>query len=468
MANGIICTNELVTASGVTFTHSTEVAGYPAENVQIYQPGESFRTSVLNPGYVEATLAAPQAMGTFAGLYTNATRHPNLLRYSNDFDNAGGDWTNNKITMGIDDTGDVPIAGISDSKVMTSDGTSGEHYVDQGFILPASQAWDYFLGSAYFMELPVAGNICIEINDGGTRYIRAFFDVTNGTFDSETRSAGTRADTGYGIESITPAVGSGDWYRIYVAGGFSSVVSTVGIRVYITDDSHNLTHSGSLSPFQLAAAMLTMDPDTLASQQSPPTYYDESSGLRAALWNVDTDSTDLEWRQVTLTDLSDWEFAHLVGNLSASTTSDTVRLNVYDPDNTDGYIEIGNLIVAQSFQPTVNIDADWSISWAEDGGSRRAPGGQLYRPVNKRYRRLNMRHSWLTEAEAMAESFEIDRKVGRSEGVLAVVDPDSDYAHQWAIWGLQDDISETMARRYVRGMSSRVYSKEWNIVEALP
>jgi hypothetical protein len=291
--------------------------------------------------------------------------------------------------------------------------------------------------------------------------------MDTGLVDQTTRSAGTSSDVSATLTSVTPVLGSDVWYRFQLIGAFTGSQNFVGVRMYVLDDSHNLTHSDVLN-MGAAAFQLEYDPTLATSALSASDYYHEEDGIRASWWEASTDNDDVPWQLCARSDLTAEPYLHLFEQLSSPVATNDVRINIYDPANADGYIEVGNAIVGVAFQPTYNIGMDWRIGWDEEGGSSRALGGQLYRPVNNRYRRLYMTHQWLSEAEAYLDVSEIDRLTGRSEGLLVIVDPESDYSQRWALWGVQDSIGDIIHRRYVKGLSGSVYAKDWQIVEAIP
>ena len=127
MANAILCHNELIKDSAVTFRHSTEVSGYPAENVQIYQPGVCYRTSTVAAGYIQAD-SVYSPCDTFAALYTNVTRHRNCLKNSNELDEA--DWTTQNLTPS-ENSSNYCVSGAPKSWLLTDDATSGPHDIRQ-------------------------------------------------------------------------------------------------------------------------------------------------------------------------------------------------------------------------------------------------------------------------------------------------------------------------------------------------
>jgi hypothetical protein len=462
MANGILCDNRLVTQSGVTFTHSTEVSGYPAENVQIYQPGESFRTSVLDGCFVNFVPSGPVSVDTFAALYTNATPHRNLAQQSNTLNTSP--WTKTNVTVTEGNT-NTSISGAGSSCRVIDDATNSEHSVEQDWTSPTSfEAEPTFTLSAYFAEpasIPIT-EVRLRMEEGAN-YAHVLADISAGTVGSVSVSGFTGGSAT--ITAVDSSWGSLTWYRVTLtATAPDTSPGTITTKINLASGGA-VSYSGTGDYLHVEGLML----EIAASAQAPPISVTTTD--TGALWGVGSQGTVdgvRAWGHVVNSDMTGQDWIHLIHHEDSPVSSITFIIRIYDPNNLDGYIEIGNLVIAKSFQPTYNISNDWTIGWAEDGSSQRAPGAQLYRPVNKRYRTLSMKHEWLSETEAMEEAFEIDRRVGRSEGVLAVVDPASDYAHQWAVWGVQETLDGVTHRRWVPSLSTHVYAKEWNIVEALP
>lgn len=463
MANGILCTNDFILASATTFSHSTEVTGYPAENVQIYQPGESYRTSALGPGSIFAE-NINRSIDVVACLYTNVTPHTNLCQQSNELDTT---WTTTNLGV-VQDTSNSALPGAAHGWSLTDNATAGNHslFQDTASWVPdglttsfESKTWT---ASAYVSDGGSSLDCRLRMEAGTGHYVECSFDLGAGT-------AGTPSETGsvWGtptatITSLTTLLGAHTWYRVTVTAEATGASSEGPSARLLLESGGNISYSGGSNSIKAQGLMVE-------NAATAGTWVANTTDT-GAFWKLDegVGATELFLNVPCVSgDLSTWPYVHLVRKFSESACG-TAEVYIHDPNNLDGYIEMGNLIVAKSFQPTYNIDNDWTLGWAEEGGSDRSPGGQLYRPVNKRYRRLSMRHSWLTEAEAYEEAFEIDRRVGRSEGVLAVVDPDSEYAHKWTLWGLQDTTNDILSRRYVTGLQSRVYAKEWAIIEALP
>lgn len=463
MANATICTNDLITASGVTFTSSTEVSGYPAENVQIYQPGESFRTSVVDLGWLQADFGPVKGFDEVGVLYTNGTAHRNLLKQSNTLNTSPWTKTNVSVTEGSEAS--IPVGGLGQTCVITDDATSAEHKVVQTWTAPGSGGLTHTPMTVGALVAGLSITKCrLKIEDNSGNNARVDFDLSAGTATSVTTGGGSPFTAGSAtITAVSSAVGSSDWYEVALtATPGSAVATTYTMTIYLMVGGA-ISYSGS-------SEILLVNGSTfeLGSSKSNPFATTTDTGALIRIKDSAGTISGSEWGHLVGEDLTDQDFVHWVLKYSTTIYADQPTVWIFDPDNADGYFEIGNYVVAKSFQPSKNIGSDWHITWAEDGSSSRTPGGQLFRPVNKRYRLGHMAHTWLTESEAWGEAYEIDRKAGRSEGVLVSINPDGTYANKQTLWGLQQDIGGVVHRTYSKSEGGLVFAKEWNFAEALP
>jgi len=480
MSNGIICTNDLIIANGVTFTSSTEVSGYPKENVQIYQPGESFRTSVIDLGWLQADFVEVKPFDTLGVLYSNATAHRNLLQQSNTLDTSPWNKTNVTVTEG--DEASLPVGGIGQSCYITDDATSGQHKVAQNWTAPGSGGLTHTTLTFGAYVAGVVGAAITEcklrIVDGSSNYCEVVFDLSTGTAASvatggaEPFTAGAAA-----ISPVASAVGSATWYEVILSGISGNATATgYSARILLMDGNGNGTYSGSSDSLLVNGATLEVgaprrpSPTSILGDPSRSVPVATTTDTGALIRVTDSAGTiaGSEWNQLASGDTTSSGFTQWIKKFSSTVYADQPKVWIFDPDNADGYLEIGNFVVGTAFQPGKNIGSDWHVGWAEEGTSARAPGGQLYRPVNKRYRRAHMAHTWLTESEAWNEAYEIDRLVGRSEGVLVSIDPDGDHSDRQTIWGVQEELGAVVHRTYSTSEGGTVYAKEWDFIEALP
>jgi hypothetical protein len=469
MANAILCHNDLLTDSAVTFRHSTEVSGYEAENVQIYQPGVAYRTSTVAAGYIQAdSIYSP--CDTFAALYTNVTRHRNSLKNSNELDEA--DWTTQNLGVAVNSS-NYCVAGAPQSWTLTDDATSGQHDIRQALNVPENAGhvdWESDYWTIAFYVAQGTGDIDarLRLEASSGYYLQCSFDLSAGTAGSVSEDGSGRWENGSAsITAVDPLFGSKSWYRIVLSGEYTSATATSDPTARLMLESGgSVSYSGSSDSILAHCA-------TGENGASASAWVETTTG-HAAFFKVEeyTPVTDggtiVGWQHAAQTDMTGWDYMHLVAHLSAPySVSPAVRLTIYDPQNADGYIEMGNYIVANSFKPNTNA-ATYSIRWNEEGDSSRSIGGQLYRPRNSTNRVLAMEHQFLTEAEAMTEALDLQRRVGRSRGVLASVDPVGSYVHRQTLWGLLNQTQDIVRRAYSTTLGGNVYSTTWEVIEALP
>ncbi len=100
------------------------------------------------------------------------------------------------------------------------------------------------------------------------------------------------------------------------------------------------------------------------------------------------------------------------------------RIEIDDAGNPDGYIQIGRAFIASGWQPAYNISYGVSHAWETDTAVQRARSGAEYfdRRPPRRVERLRL--DWLSEDEAMANAFEIQRQAGIDLEVFYLYDPD--------------------------------------------
>lgn len=113
-----------------------------------------------------------------------------------------------------------------------------------------------------------------------------------------------------------------------------------------------------------------------------------------------------------------------------------VLIELSDPTNKAGYIDLGRLVVAPGWQPSVNAPPGWEIEAVDPSPRTRARGGQLYVDVRPTYRRLQLDLQHLPRNEIMSNAYELDRMKGVRLPVLAIVDPtDAVNLHRITLYG---------------------------------
>jgi len=139
-------------------------------------------------------------------------------------------------------------------------------------------------------------------------------------------------------------------------------------------------------------------------------------------------------------DLENWTFNHLWYRYPAVRSDGLVRLELYDPNNADAYIQAGRLIIGKALDTTARVASGGvNINFEETGGEVEARGGQIYRARNAKRRVLSVHLQYTTEAEAIGELLRLQRIAGRSQPVFAVLDQtETTYGQEYSIYGFLD------------------------------
>lgn len=125
------------------------------------------------------------------------------------------------------------------------------------------------------------------------------------------------------------------------------------------------------------------------------------------------------------------------------------RIDCYDANNGDGYIQAGRLYLSNSYRPTRNIRYDWGVGW-NDGQQRvEARGGQTFTRQRDTKRRLEASIQLQDETELWENLFQIQRKRGTAKDVLVVVDKDNTARLQdWSVYGTMVDLDQIVNRSF--------------------
>lgn len=121
-------------------------------------------------------------------------------------------------------------------------------------------------------------------------------------------------------------------------------------------------------------------------------------------------------------EISGYTLTH-VDDLGAVYRSRYWRIEINDPTNSSGYVQIGRAFFGQAWQPSINLLAGASIGWEPNTQVQSAlSGGEFFKRYNPtRVARFTTRH---TEDEGMANAFEIQRRMGIDGEVVFVWNPD--------------------------------------------
>jgi hypothetical protein len=109
------------------------------------------------------------------------------------------------------------------------------------------------------------------------------------------------------------------------------------------------------------------------------------------------------------------------------------RCDVSDTGNPAGYVEIGRLVVAARFQPTINISYGASLSWEDDSTRLVSDGGAALYNVRSKRRGITAVLDNIAEAEALGTLEKMQHQAGTTGQVFFVWDTaDTTYLHERA------------------------------------
>lgn len=114
----------------------------------------------------------------------------------------------------------------------------------------------------------------------------------------------------------------------------------------------------------------------------------------------------------------------LVHTLSINTYARYWRIEIDDTTNPDGYIQIGRFFISPAWQFLKNPSYGASQGWNTKTDIQEAIGGAEYFQRRNPFRSARFTLDFMTEDEAFANAFEIQRRAGINEEVLYIHDPD--------------------------------------------
>ncbi len=100
------------------------------------------------------------------------------------------------------------------------------------------------------------------------------------------------------------------------------------------------------------------------------------------------------------------------------------RLLIDDTTNADGYIQAGRLILAQAWQPSVNMDWGNKLGYETDTQSETTLSGARYFDSRPQRRLFSCQLSWLNDDEAYGRILEMMRACGLNRELFVLTDPD--------------------------------------------
>ena len=111
--------------------------------------------------------------------------------------------------------------------------------------------------------------------------------------------------------------------------------------------------------------------------------------------------------------------------LSSPVQARYLRIDISDPDNTDGYIRAGRLIAGPAYKPSINYANGVEFEFVDDSRITKSRGGQTFVDEIERFRRIRFELINLPENEMFQNVFNaIDRLRGVAQDILIIPQPD--------------------------------------------
>lgn len=111
--------------------------------------------------------------------------------------------------------------------------------------------------------------------------------------------------------------------------------------------------------------------------------------------------------------------------LSSPVQARYLRIDISDPDNTDGYIQAGRLIAGPAYKPSINYANGVEFEFVDDSRITKSRGGQTFIDEIERFRRVRFDLVNLPENEMFQNVFNaIDRLRGVAQDILIIPQPD--------------------------------------------
>jgi len=121
------------------------------------------------------------------------------------------------------------------------------------------------------------------------------------------------------------------------------------------------------------------------------------------------------------TDGYNMQFIHV---LPTATWARYWKVEIFDLDNTDGYVEMSRVSLWQAWQPLLNMNYGSTLGWETDTPSDQSLSGTSYFDRRDPKRVCNLTLEFIKYDVAITKPFEMARKLGKDGELFFVFDPD--------------------------------------------
>ena len=140
-------------------------------------------------------------------------------------------------------------------------------------------------------------------------------------------------------------------------------------------------------------------------------------------------------------------FIHI---LKDSVKTKYFRIEIFDKNNTDGYVEIGRIFAGRVFEPQFNVIYGAQLAWEDSSKIDQSLIGVEYASVTPMVRVANVNYDYSFRREALEGLYEIQRQSGITQEVLFI--------------GNSDDLGQ-MDRLSFLGRFRRIEPIKWHFMD---
>ena len=140
-------------------------------------------------------------------------------------------------------------------------------------------------------------------------------------------------------------------------------------------------------------------------------------------------------------------FIHI---LKDSVKTKYFRIEIFDQNNADGYVEIGRIFAGRVFEPQFNVIYGAQLAWEDSSKIDQSLIGVEYASVTPMVRVANVNYDYSFRREALDGLYEIQRQSGTTQEVLFI--------------GNSDDLGQ-MVRLGFLGRFRRIEPLKWHFMD---
>ena len=112
--------------------------------------------------------------------------------------------------------------------------------------------------------------------------------------------------------------------------------------------------------------------------------------------------------------------------LPARVQTPNYRIEIFDPNNDSGYVQIKRLFMADGWQPSHNYAYGAGLGYEDPSENDAAIGGAEFPNRRPKYRVQRIAFEYLPQDEALLKGLDLVRRAGTTEEIFWIADPDNE------------------------------------------